>query len=193
MIIQKIQTGTNPDTGKPNFGPDIEAISEHLREKASIVWNNDLEVYHVTFHKTPQEAEEELQALKATSQLIVAERLLDQRLPKERIPEFAKSFDYPEKGRTYKKDWILRDPETDELYKIIQPQVIWEAWWNMEEIPAIVSPVRSTTKIEDWKQPGSTNPYMKGEKVTHNGNTWESSIDNNVWAPGVHGWTVVPL
>lgn len=39
-----------------------------------------------------------------------------------------------------------------------------------------------------WVQPGSTNPYMRGDKVTHVGHTWESNIDNNVWEPGVYGW-----
>ena len=40
-----------------------------------------------------------------------------------------------------------------------------------------------------WEQPDSTNPYMAGDKVTHNGKTWVSDIDNNVWEPGVYGWT----
>ena len=41
-----------------------------------------------------------------------------------------------------------------------------------------------------WEQPESTNPYMKGDKVTHAGKTWVSTIDNNVWEPGVYGWEV---
>lgn len=45
--------------------------------------------------------------------------------------------------------------------------------------------------IPDWEQPDSTNPYMKGDKVRHNGQVWESTIDNNVWAPGVYGWVTV--
>ena len=45
--------------------------------------------------------------------------------------------------------------------------------------------------IPEWVQPDSTNPYMKGDKVTHDGKTWESDIDNNVWEPGVYGWTEV--
>lgn len=45
--------------------------------------------------------------------------------------------------------------------------------------------------IPEWIQPESTNPYMKGDKVTHNGQTWQSTIDNNVWEPGVYGWEVV--
>lgn len=41
--------------------------------------------------------------------------------------------------------------------------------------------------IGEWEQPGSTNGYAKGDKVTHNGKTWESLVDNNVWEPGVVG------
>lgn len=41
---------------------------------------------------------------------------------------------------------------------------------------------------ERWAQPGSTNPYMLGDKVRHNGKIWMSTIDNNVWEPGVYGW-----
>lgn len=43
--------------------------------------------------------------------------------------------------------------------------------------------------IPEWEQPGSTNPYMKGDKVRHNGKVWVSDIDYNVWEPGVAGWS----
>ena len=44
--------------------------------------------------------------------------------------------------------------------------------------------------IPEWEQPDSTNPYMKGDKVTYNGKTYESVIDNNVWSPDTYpaGW-----
>ena len=45
------------------------------------------------------------------------------------------------------------------------------------------------TIIPEWEQPDSTNPYSAGDKVMHNGKTWVSDIDNNVWEPGVYGWT----
>lgn len=46
-------------------------------------------------------------------------------------------------------------------------------------------------EIAEWVQPDSTNPYMMGDRVLHNGNTWESTVDNNVWEPGVYGWEQV--
>ena len=47
--------------------------------------------------------------------------------------------------------------------------------------------------VGEWEQPGSTNGYAKGARVTHGGKTWESTADNNVWAPGTTGapWTEV--
>lgn len=45
--------------------------------------------------------------------------------------------------------------------------------------------------IPEWEQPTSTNAYMTGDKVRHNGLIWISDIDNNVWEPGVYGWTEV--
>ena len=42
--------------------------------------------------------------------------------------------------------------------------------------------------IPAWEQPDSTNGYMTGDRVTHNGQTWTSTLDNNVWEPGVYGW-----
>lgn len=45
--------------------------------------------------------------------------------------------------------------------------------------------------IPDWVQPESTNPYMMGDKVRHNGKVWISDIDYNVYEPGVYGWSEV--
>ena len=40
-------------------------------------------------------------------------------------------------------------------------------------------------------QPGITDAYSAGDVVMHNGRKWMSSIDNNVWEPGVYGWTEI--
>ena len=43
-----------------------------------------------------------------------------------------------------------------------------------------------------WVQPtGSHDAYAIGDRVTHNGKTWESTVAANVWEPGVYGWTEV--
>lgn len=77
------------------------------------------------------------------------------------------------------------------LYKVLQDHISQSDW-----TPDVSSSLFSKVLIPDenvipeWEQPDSTNPYMAGDKVTHNNKTWVSNIDNNVWEPGVYGWTV---
>lgn len=63
--------------------------------------------------------------------------------------------------------------------------------WEPENAPSLWAKVLipDETVIPEWEQPDSTNPYSAGDKVTHNGKTWVSDIDGNVWEPGVYGWT----
>lgn len=62
--------------------------------------------------------------------------------------------------------------------------------WDPESAPSLWAKVLNPDPevIPEWEQPSSVNPYMTGDKVTHNGKTWVSIIDNNVWEPGVYGW-----
>lgn len=44
----------------------------------------------------------------------------------------------------------------------------------------------------EWVQPtGAHDAYAQGAKVSHNGKKWTSNVENNVWEPGVYGWTEV--
>jgi hypothetical protein len=45
-------------------------------------------------------------------------------------------------------------------------------------------------EISAWIQPtGAHDAYAQGAVVTHNEFTWVSDVDDNVWEPGVYGWT----
>lgn len=65
-----------------------------------------------------------------------------------------------------------------------------QADWTPTAAPSLWAKVLipDPDAIPVWEQPDSTNPYKKGDKVTHNGATWVSNIDGNVWEPGVYGW-----
>ena len=78
------------------------------------------------------------------------------------------------------------------LYKCLQAHTSQETW-NPADAPSLWAKVLipDPTVILEWEQPESTNPYMKGDKVTHNGKTWVSDVDGNVWEPGVYGWSEV--
>lgn len=78
------------------------------------------------------------------------------------------------------------------LYKCLQAHTS-QATWTPTDAPSLWAKVLIPTpgEIPEWEQPGSTNPYSKGDKVRHNGKIWTSDIDGNVWEPGVYGWTEV--
>ena len=101
---------------------------------------------------------------------------------------------------TYMQEW---EPDTayeagnlrsylDWPYRCLQAHTSQKTW-NPVDAPSLWAKVLipDPSVIPEWEQPGSTNPYMKGDKVTHNGKTWVSDIDNNVWEPGVYGWSEV--
>lgn len=75
------------------------------------------------------------------------------------------------------------------LYTVLQAHTS-QATWTPDASPSLFARVLipDPEVIPDWVQPDSTNPYMTGDKVRHNDKIWESTVDNNVWEPGVYGW-----
>lgn len=75
------------------------------------------------------------------------------------------------------------------LYKCLQAHTAQESW-DPVSAPSLWAKVLipGENTIPAWERPDSTNPYSKGDKVTHNGKTWVSTVDENIWEPGVYGW-----
>lgn len=93
-------------------------------------------------------------------------------------------------GETYLIGERVRYEDT--LYKCLLNHTAQETWtpdvspslWVRVDDPSIEFP--------EWIQPtGSTDAYMKGDKVTHLDKHWISDVDNNVWEPSIYGWTEV--
>ena len=86
-------------------------------------------------------------------------------------------------------------------YKVQRGGKLWrclqahtsQTGWEPNNAPSLWAKVLIPDEnvIPEWEQPDSTNPYMTGDKVTHNGKTWVSEVDNNVWEPGVYGWVEI--
>ena len=79
-----------------------------------------------------------------------------------------------------------------QLYRCLQDHTSQADWtpdaasslWKATADPAEEWPA--------WSQPqGAHDAYAKGAKVLHSGKRWTSDVDNNVWEPGVYGWTEV--
>lgn len=69
----------------------------------------------------------------------------------------------------------------DTLYKVLQNHTSQESW-TPSNAPSLFTLVLIPNEnvIPEWVQPDSTNAYMIGDKVTYNGKTWISIVDNNV-------------
>lgn len=77
----------------------------------------------------------------------------------------------------------------DILYKVITTHISQEDWTPDAAISLFTRvSIPDENIIPEWIQPESTNPYMIGDKVTYEGKTWESTVNDNVWAPNIYGW-----
>ena len=85
------------------------------------------------------------------------------------------------------------------LYKVIQAHTSQQGW-EPDITPSLFAKnliVKDDdgeqVDIPEWEQPGSTNPYMKGDKVKFEGKIYQSLIDQNVWSPAAYpqGWEEV--
>ena len=90
-------------------------------------------------------------------------------------------------GCTYVADERVAFEEV--LYRVLMDHVS-QIDWTPAAAPSLFAKVLivDPTVITPWEQPDSTNPYMTGDKVSHNGKNWVSNCDNNVWEPGIYGW-----
>lgn len=78
----------------------------------------------------------------------------------------------------------------DALYKCIQAHRSQDDWTPDAAVSLWAKAGDPTEEWPEWSQPiGAADAYMAGDKVAHNEKHWTSDVDNNVWEPGVYGWT----
>ena len=76
----------------------------------------------------------------------------------------------------------------DDIYRVIQSHTT-QTDWTPDKTPALFAKI-SLEEFPQWVQPtGAHDAYMKGAKVSHNSKHWISDADNNIWEPGVYGWS----
>ena len=72
----------------------------------------------------------------------------------------------------------------NKLYRVVQAHTSQEGW-EPDKVPALFTEIAKPGEIPEWRQPtGAQDAYNIGDLVRYNGQVWESTIDNNVWAPG---------
>lgn len=96
------------------------------------------------------------------------------------------------------KDWTVGEElkignirkYNDINYVVIQAHTT-QSDWTPDVVPALfLARPEPAAGYTEWVQPaGAHDAYQAGDRVTHNGLDWESTINANVWEPGVTGWT----
>lgn len=96
-------------------------------------------------------------------------------------------------GVDYKVDERIR--YNNVLYIILQDHTSQEEWRPDVAGSLYARMLRSWEQniIPTWEQPESTNGFMAGDKVYHNGLLYVSTADYNTWEPGIEGnpWELV--
>lgn len=143
----------------------------------TLVGYDTLVNHEITFAKIQTKQQEIDEALKPVLDILDDEQAL----------EFTNLYPVWVSGRVYSLG--DRVNYNNVLYKCITAHTSQTEW-----LPDVSSSLWAKVLISEdgdilaWTQPDSTNPYMTGDKVTHNDKTWVSAVDNNVWEPGVYGW-----
>lgn len=78
------------------------------------------------------------------------------------------------------------------LYRCLGDHTSQESW-TPDAAPSLwVAIADPAEEWPVWGQPiGATDAYPAGAQVSHKDKRWTSDVDNNVWEPGVYGWTEV--
>lgn len=114
-------------------------------------------------------------------------------LPDDQAMEVADLYPEWVAMKAYAVDEIVKygvnaDGET-QLYKVIQAHTSQEDW-KPDVTTSLYKAIGFTDDgVSIWTQPlGATDAYMTGDVVSYEDQLWISTVDNNVWQPGVYGW-----
>ncbi len=101
--------------------------------------------------------------------------------------EHPEAFPLWKTGTEYVTDDRIRF--NDVLYKVLQNHTSQSDWTPDTAVSLYVRVDDPSQEWPEWVQPvGAQDAYPLGAKVSHNEAHWISSVNDNVWEPGVYGW-----
>lgn len=119
---------------------------------------------------------------------------LDPETEIEKIASVPSMFPAYKVGAAYKTKEVFKYGENavgdPQLYQVLQDHTS-AAEWKPDTSVSLYKKIGVTEDgTVQWVQPlGTSDAYMQGDIVLHKDKKWKSDMDNNVWEPGVSGWT----
>lgn len=170
---------------------DISKLQGYKIQDGKLIFDEDQYAAYV--------AEQEKEAaIESGTELM--EELVNQKILLTAADEeaYAMRYLYPEWSpngvKYYKEQWPNRVMRNDKFYKVESDHTSQETW-KPEDAPSLFTEISDPN--EEWpeyKQPTrAEDAYMKDDKMTYNGQHYQSNIDNNVWSPDDYpaGWRLV--
>jgi len=78
----------------------------------------------------------------------------------------------------------------DQMYEVIQAHTSQDDW-RPPDVASLYTVYTPDHILAEWVQPdGAHDAYGLGDRVIHNEEVWVSTLEANVWEPGVEGWEV---
>lgn len=193
-----------PETGHWETRYDNGQLIEHYDGVIPEDWPKEQKIadtwqYGLYVEYTPSELEEimlqkaEAAAMQARAEQMQAATLMFVRtnaasMTDEDAQSISMLFPDWQVGGNYEQGDILR--YNGELYRVSQKVTGAQADHTPDKAVSLYKKIGEPTGgLFPWSQPqGAHDAYKNGDKVSHNGKTWVSTVDNNVWEPGVYGW-----
>ena len=131
------------------------------------------------------------QAEQKATQMTVAKMLLANELTDDEILDMVYLYPAWNVGIEYKVGDMVE--YLDRLYEVIQAHTSQDDW-RPPDVPALFTLRSPAGVIPEWTQPtGAHDAYNIGDKVTFEGQVYESLIDGNTWSPTDYpqGWELI--
>jgi len=180
------------DTERPADTPTTthDRSVELVAGTPTVVWTERAKTDQELSNDQEAQYPSEFESLKQAARLVVLPKLAADEIDDDDAPLFAGLFPSWTVGDTVKAGEVYRWDGT--LVEVIQTHKT-QADWTPDVVPALFKVHRAVGSVAAWVQPtGAHDAYALGERVTFNGQTWESTNAANVWQPGVFGWVVPP-
>lgn len=133
-----------------------------------------------------------LAAVRQAGQIATRDLIKTDSLSTDELVSLIELYPKWEVGRSY----LIGDlvAYNNALYQCVQAHVS-QTDWTPDIVPALFTRKNPAGVIPDWVQPtGAHDAYNIGDRVTFNGQVYESLINANVWSPTDYpqGWQLIP-
>jgi hypothetical protein len=202
LDLQTEPQGVRIVNGNPLLIPVVEGIVPPYNSalqrivRTTAIVAGEYRITYEAINLTPEEIEMRIIEqevsnidLRTVSRLIRDNLVTLEELSQEEIDELIGLYPLYRVSVWYDVGFVFNYEGT--LYRVIQAHTTQQDW-EPPTTPALYVVVTPPGTIAPWVQPtGAHDAYNMGDRVSHNGKIWESTINANVWEPGVHGWVEV--